>query len=235
MSSKFVFGLAIFLAEASCAWAQVDAPVTHKQEVEIATELNPRPGDATLFQLLTDHQIIAELHLEKDQVDAIRQIQAGVRGAVSSLLRGNSRVSNASEKEMLIREQFERPMKAIDELLTPAQSNRLRQLANRREIYVIGYANAITRGNLAKIAEIEPEQVTPVANQIAKILGELDDAVNVLEREKEEAILSRLSPEQRKKCLESIGAPFNYIDRSQMNVIRERTWTEKRDEANQDK
>ena len=105
------------------------------------------------------------------------------------MVKTNSSELSLLEKQRLIREQFEIPMQAIDELLTPTQSVRLRQLANRREIHVIGYVNAMTRGELAEVAGVMPDQVETLGVQASQILADLRDEVEVLRRNKEEVIL----------------------------------------------
>jgi hypothetical protein len=100
----------------------------------------------------------------------------------------------------------------LDELLTPAQWKRLRELAYQTEIARVGWGEALTKGRLGRDAGVTENQHTALRNRVGKIEAETQQKILQLLAESQEKILAELSTEQRSKAKTLLGDPVLILE-----------------------
>jgi hypothetical protein len=108
-----------------------------------------------------------------------------------------------------IREDRHREMlAAMEEIVTPAQLARLKTLAFRYEISVIGLPRALASGRLGDEVGVYPNQHERILRVGAEIDARLQEEIRQLRKAAETQLLKELSPEQRQKAEQVLGEYF---------------------------
>ena len=121
----------------------------------------------------------------------------------------------------MIKEKSTLKEKSIEELLTPHQFTRLKQLCLRMEIAAIGLPEALTNGRLAGPPGIDQSQAIVLKVEASKILDDLEQKLKELNEKAESSILSELAPEQQGRMQEALGEYFQYHLRSIQKTLIE--------------
>src|SRR5690606_16910355 len=97
----------------------------------------------------------------------------------------------------LITEPFGKQNAILDEIVSPAQWERLRQIAYQVEVGRIGFANALTEGRLGDDSGVHEQQTELVQRKAKEAEAKAKaDILKILARMQDE-ILAELTPEQR--------------------------------------
>ena len=106
----------------------------------------------------------------------------------------------------------EKNKQLVDELLTPAQWKRLRQIAFQVEIARIGLGKALTEGRFSPEVGIHENQKTHIVEKAEEIEARTAETISRLLANAQRELLSELAPEQRAKAVDAMGEPFFFRD-----------------------
>lgn len=108
-----------------------------------------------------------------------------------------------------------------DEVLTPAQKLRMRQVVFRIEVSVIGLAAALTEGRLRDEVKVYENQVTRIQDRGKEIEARTKAEILAILKRSEKELLAELTPEQRAAAEKSLGDFFVYSNVKAMQELRE--------------
>lgn len=180
-----------------------------------------------LFGLLSNESVRNELKLSEEQYQGAKQIMQASQSKVRELLVGKlkdgsgQRVSfNGNDIKELMQESREQAEAAIEEILLPAQLERVKQLAYQIEIAQAGLGSALTDGRLGEEIGIHEDQKQNILDRAAKIEAETRKAILAIHARAREKLFAGLTPEQRKSAEELLGDVFLYEEPSLGQQIR---------------
>lgn len=184
---------------------------------------------ALMFGLLHHDCIRRELGITREQFAAYSRIESDGLARV-----GQASMKAVKEKKATIQdvskslavfakaelEQYRLDCEsAIQEILTPAESQRLMQLAHYAEIASRGYAVSITQGRLSAAIGILDSEKQELYIRISIIEKDRDMSARSIRAQAQEVALRELSSEQAKRLETTLGPYFRYED-STIHAIR---------------
>lgn len=195
-------------------WAVLSSPPIFGQSIKVEGDrvyASWDPDDETqLFLLLGDHQVQFELKFSLEM--------ASVYSEIRERHYREYHAAGRIEREGLRKKHRLEVMSSLDELLTPRQRVRLRQLAFRTEVATIGLGKALTRGFLSVAVEVNAEQIPGIEMVAAKAERELQSETFVIRANAETELLEALTAEQRDACKKATGEPWFYQTISEAQV-----------------
>lgn len=196
-----------------------------------ALQAGPDTNDpADLTQLLNDAQVRSELErtkqsLSKEQLSGLDVIRNNFVNRLTV-----EELRQVPDLELFLAAQRSNHMAAIEELLLPGQLKRLKEVASRIEIAIVGYGSALDCGRLGELVGVYENQKSRLYDREAKIRAEVELEAAELKSEAEDRILALLTDEQRKKFRLLVGGHFEFQDTSEIQV-RAQGYLEKRRKA----
>ncbi len=152
----------------------------------------------------------AELRLQLKQLSNFKsELDSEMRKFAATATEEEIRVKRA-ELNARIHEFQSRTEESFSELLLPHQQNRLRQVAARVLLREAAKTNkaGVLAPQMAKWLEIDDEQAKRLKARAEEIRKRLAADIERLTREAQDELLQELTPEQRKKYENLIGAPM---------------------------
>ncbi len=163
-------------------------------------------SDFQLFRSLGDQQTQSEIGLSDTAVSAYVAIRH--RHSLES------RQRKPSDRIAMQKRHRNEAIAMLEELLTPEQKERLKQLNYRIEIANIGLAKSVERGFLSKRVALNADQKSIVVEKAHEYEKDLAAAFFNARVAAEEQILAELAPDQRQRVESAIGAPWFYETQS---------------------
>lgn len=174
-----------------------------------------------LFALLRDAQIRSELNVTEEVAGVASKSYSNVQEEVNEYMlnaRQTTPRPDNSEIRQFVEGRKSQAASAIEELLTPDQQARLKQIAYRMEAVYIGFDHALTSGRLGKAAGVYDNQKHALSLRIRDLNAEALDAISKILVKLEEDVLEELSPEQRDRAKALLGKPFVYHKQSHEDI-----------------
>jgi len=178
--------------------------------------VGPSPDNiGQLFNLMRSSEVMEALDLDKQQKiameNAFKSEQEQVREMVSKKVPFNEITGALRSNAKSI----------FDEVLTPAQNLRMRQIVFRIEVSVIGLAAALTEGRLGEEVKVYENQVTRIQERGKEIESRAKAEILAILKRSEKELLAELTPEQRVAAEKSLGDFFVYSNVKAMQELRE--------------
>jgi hypothetical protein len=187
----------------------------------------PGPDQGGIGGLLTNESVQKELKIEKEQADKVKEAVTKVTDAHKddfAKLRDLGADERRTKAQELNKTVTEETMKAVGDILKPAQVTRLKQI----ELQQAG-AQAYNRAEVQKALSLKDDQKEKIkgiteemAKQVADIRGgggnaaDNRDKIAKLRKETGEKALAGLTDDQKKTWKEMTGDPFEVV-RTQPN------------------
>jgi hypothetical protein len=162
---------------------------------EISVGVDPN-NKSTLIYLLKRGDVVDDLQLSEVDRKAINEAFI----AEQKFLDGSNGDLDALRRQ---RVDF------IDELLTPSKSERLRQIAYRLEVAVLGISGALADGKLGRAANVYDNQKSQLLIKGEQFDAARDVTIRNLRIKAEEEVIHSLGVEQQKTLRSLIGGYFN--------------------------
>ena len=191
----------------SATAASQDVEVRSEFDKSMETQLTVSiPSD---FELLSSPSIQKELELIENQRQRLGEMQKEylekVRGMMAQL---RSRELSGEDYTTMLLELKEDNRTQLDELILPHQFNRLEQIKVQTHLGRAGFGRGAADDFVADILGLSEKQKKELANLSKKFADELREKVAEVKQREKDAILSLLTPRQRKKMTDLIGDKF---------------------------
>jgi Spy/CpxP family protein refolding chaperone len=162
------------------------------------------PGGGGRLAILMNEDTQRDLDVVEDQVSKLRELQQDMRDDMRSAFEGLQDLSDEERREAFqkMRSKMETITadydKKIDEVLLPAQREKLNELFLERTVRFQGVAG-LSNDAVGKALGLTEEQRKALREKAEKVQEELQEKIAKLREESEEEILSVLPAEQREK------------------------------------
>lgn len=209
-----------------CNYCKAQSP-PHIQRTSIGVSqdgyfrVGPDPkSDWELLKFASEEPDVASyLGISKQMIDQVTQhFAAGEADQVKIFreLKAQGRSEEITEKIIQYRQDF---LRDSDEILTPEQMDKLRQVALRVEVIRIGLPDALVRGRLAETVGTYEGQKSDLYRKAKQIEKETQLKITELLRQSESETLALLTPEQRQKAEEALGETHDYVETSRVRKM----------------
>lgn len=169
----------------------------------------------SLASLLSNPAITKELNMEEEQkkslVDAVRKANGSFNTVHVQLPAGVSLSSEEFEKlnEYAVLKRAERNA-FLDEVLTPGQWARLKQLAYQTEVARVGLGEAFSTGQLGRDVEVYENQITHLRERAGEIETKAAAAITKILADAQAELIAELTLEQQERAKACLGTPFMF-------------------------
>lgn len=190
--------------------------------------VNPK-SRSELFNLLTNESVRKELKLSEEQYEGAQKIMKASQKRMSDLLKaqmskkdgGGILSFGGADFRELMEENREQAESAIEEILLPAQLERVQQLGYQIDIHQEGgTGESLVNGRLGEEIGVREEQKRLLAEKAAKIEAEAKAAIIAIRAQARAKLFKELVPEQRKAAEELLGDFFLFEEPSLGQRIR---------------
>lgn len=163
------------------------------------------------FKQLDDPQVCAELGMSDEVVSQISEFKKARQEEYAKMMRAerSGEIPRGSLAKLLV-QHIEQAEDLLEEVLTPAQRKRLKELMFRLEVERIGLGEALTAGRLSIAVGVHEDQKFEIQERAKKLEQEIQVLYRKMKNDAEKEILLMLAPEQRRNAEEILGAPFEY-------------------------
>ncbi len=163
--------------------------------------------------LLRRDDVRKELDLLDDQIKDLENVQQEQMQGMRDLF-GQMREMSSEQRTAKMREVGESLQKKVNQILLPHQIDRLKQI--QLQMQLRGSAmGALGSETLQKELNITSDQKERIQARAQQVNDELRKKIEALRKEAQQKLLSELSPQQRSKFEQMIGAPFEFTDNPQ--------------------
>lgn len=175
-------------------------------------------GDSPLT-LISDKNVIEELELVDDQVDALDDLQDSMRDVFResfSGMRDRFRDPDVDREELMqeIREKIQSQMAGVetelDEILLPHQKSRLEELYFQRQASRSGTEGMLNNPKVKERLGLTDQQLEEIAEKAEEVKAKLEEDIKELRESARDEILSVLSSDQQKQIKEMMGDSFEF-------------------------
>lgn len=169
-------------------------------------------GGGGIIGLLQNEDVRKEIDFLPEQQEKVEALQRAQREEMRNQFQGFRDLSEDERRERFqnLRTEMEERNKKLDadlkEILLPQQYTRLNQIALQQRIQRAGTVNALTSEELG--LNVTDEQKAKLEELSKEAEKELQDKIAKARAEAVEKILGGLTPEQRSKAKEKLGAEF---------------------------
>ncbi len=190
--------------------------------------IDPNSG-SQLFSLLSNESVRQELQLAEQQYAGAQKIMQEASKRTSDYIKatmaeqksagGAIRIDGAAMKEIQSESRKQAEL-AIEEILLPAQLERIRQLAYQIEVAQTGLGEALVSGRLGTEIDVHEDQKQHLTDRAKVIEAETRVAVAKIRSDARAKLLAELAPDQRQAAENLLGAYFDYEELSLSQQIR---------------
>lgn len=177
----------------------------------------------SLASLLSNDSVRKELGLREEREQFVVDFLARNRGSFGSVVGvfngrpGPKEIQELRERNAAHREQSK---EILDELMSPTEWKRLRQIAYQVEVWRMGLGESLANGQLGVDAGILEQQRDVIQRKAAKIQSDVDAQIMKILIEAQSELLNELPVEQRNKAKSLLGTPFIFRE-SQPQIGRQ--------------
>ncbi|MEM7473572.1 MAG: hypothetical protein AAF483_01130 [Planctomycetota bacterium] len=183
-----------------------------------------------LFSLLSNESVRNELKLSEEQYAGAQKIMKESQKRMSKLLSAKLIASRQNggpiqfgggEFQEMMEENQKQSETAIEEILLPAQLERVQQLAYQIDVQQEGgMGDSLVNGRLGEEIGVYDDQKQNLVDKAAKIEAEAKAAILAIRTAARAKLFKELSPEQRKKAESLLGDYFQYEELSLSQQLR---------------
>ena len=175
-------------------------------------------GDSPLM-LINDENVIEELELVEDQVEALNGLQSDMRNVFResfSGMRSRFREKDVDRESLMaeIREKIQAQMGAVEtelnEILLPHQVARLDELHFQMQASRSGTEGMLSNPRVKERLGLTDEQIQKIKDKAEEVKTNLDAEIKALRESAKEEILSVLTSDQQKQIKEMMGDSFDF-------------------------
>lgn len=175
----------------------------------------PMVNTDQLSSLLALPDVREELEMVDDQFAELQEAQKEISRELSKQMNeimkgGKFDPSKAGGLKELLAEQQKLAEGRIQEMLTPQQLERLRQIALRVRMKQSGAIGMLGSKEVQEALEIDEEQLKKLKEKAKEIQEAMEEKIADLKKEAREELLDELTSKQRKKLDEMLGSEFDY-------------------------
>ena len=172
--------------------------------------------------LINDKNVVAELELVDDQVEALNDLQDEMRNIFRdsfSGMRDKFRDKDADREALMkeVREKIQSEMKNVDselnEILLPHQVARLEELSFQKQASQSGTMGLLSNSKVKERLGLTDDQIDEVKAKAESVQKDFDAKVAKLREESREEILSVLTTDQQTQIKEMMGDSFEFESR----------------------
>ena len=172
--------------------------------------------------LINDKNVVAELELVEDQVEALNDLQDDMRNIFRdsfSGMRDKFRDENADREALMdeVRDKIQSEMKNVEselnEILLPHQVARLEELSFQMQASRAGTTGLLSNPKVKDKLGLTDDQIDEVKAKSEEVRKDLDAKIEKLREEARNEILSVLSPDQQTQIKEMMGDSFQFEER----------------------
>lgn len=175
-------------------------------------------GESPLM-LINDKNVIEELELVEDQVEALNGLQDDMRNVFResfSGMRDRFRDKDVDRESLMdeIREKIQSQMEGVEtelkEILLPHQVTRLDELYFQMQASRSGTEGMLNDPKVKERLGLTDEQIEKIGEKADEVKADLEEKVKELRESAREEILSVLTSDQQKMIKEMMGESFNF-------------------------
>lgn len=214
MRMNIFTSLLVSLLACAMAVAQFKSNVTLRNE-SFGSDVIPDPSNKlSLATLLAHSSVLTALELSDEQIRIVSDALKANSGSFSTPIhtRDDGKFPTKDEIRAIKERHQARSSQLLDEVLTPNQWKRLREIAYQVEISRLGLGIAIAHGRLGRDIGVTENQVTNLQEKASKIQRKAEQEILKILIAAQKELLAELSPEQRDKANECLGMPFVFRD-----------------------
>lgn len=176
--------------------------------------------------IINDANVIAELELADDQVEALNELQDEMRNVFResfSGMRDRFRDKNVDREAMMqeIRDKIQSEMEGVteglNEILLPHQMTRLKELSFQADVRRGGTQGLLSNPQVKEQLGLTDDQIKEVQEKAKSVQADLDKKIEALRESARDDVLSVLTSEQQSKIKEMLGASFEFEQRGGRN------------------
>lgn len=178
-----------------------------------ASYVVPDPSNRiALAFLLNNASVIKAIGLEERELSILRETLKANQGSFRPNLAFGPLPKSREEADAVAATHLAKSEQFLDELLTPRQWERLREVAYQLEVARIGLGQSLSDGRLGKDIGVLENQKSHLLEKANKIDARVEAAIVKLTKEAQAEMMAELSPEQREKAKKLLGVPFLFRD-----------------------
>lgn len=167
--------------------------------------------DQALVTLLFHKAIRVEIGVNREQEKALQRVMNEMRVERRFASLGEAVGSADHTRKMItLANQRERKQELIEELLIPEQLTRLREIARRVELAVVGIDNALIEGFLGRDIGVSEQEADKIRRKTAAVMEQAELEMAEILDKAHKKVLAELSPTKSKLGEELLGKPFFY-------------------------
>ena len=169
--------------------------------------------------LINDKNVIEELELVEDQMDALNDLQDDMRNVFRdsfSGMRDRFRDKDVDREALMeeIREKIQSQMGDVEtqlkEILLPHQVTRLDELFFQMQASRSGTEGMLSNPKVKERLGLTDEQIEKIKNKAEEVQANLEEEIKELRESAQEEILSVLTSDQQQKIKELMGDSFDF-------------------------
>lgn len=169
--------------------------------------------------LINDKNVIEELELVEDQIEALDELQDDMRNVFResfSGMRDRFRDENVDREALMeeIREKIQSQMGTVEtdlkEILLPHQVTRLDELYFQMQASRSGTDGMLSNPKIKERLGLTDEQLEEIKEKAEEVKEDLDEKIEALRAEARDEILSVLTSDQQKQIKEMMGDNFEF-------------------------
>ena len=172
--------------------------------------------------LINDKNVVAELELVDDQVEALNDLQSEMRDIFRdsfSGMRDKFRDKDADREALMqeVRDKIESEMKTVEselnEILLPHQVARLEELSFQMQASRSGTTGLLSSSKVKERLGLTDDQIDEVKAKSVEVSQDLNAKIEKLREEARDEILSVLSTDQQAQIKKMMGDSFEFEQR----------------------
>ena len=172
--------------------------------------------------LINDKNVVEELELVEDQVEALNDLQDEMRSIFRdsfSGMRDKFRDENADREALMqeVRDKIQSEMKNVEselnEILLPHQVARLEELSFQMQASRSGTTGLLSSDKVKEKLGLTDDQIDEVKAKSEEVRKDLDAKIEKLREEARDEILSVLTTDQQAQIKEMMGDSFEFEQR----------------------
>lgn len=174
------------------------------------------------LSIINDANVIAELELVDDQVEALNDLQGEMRNVFRESfagMRDRFREKDVDREALMqeIRDKIQSEMEGVtdglNEILLPHQMTRLQELSFQAEVKRGGTQGLLSNPRVKEQLGLTDDQIKEIKDKAESVKVDLEKKIEALRESARDEVLSVLTSDQQSKIKEMLGDSFEFQQR----------------------
>lgn len=174
------------------------------------------------LSIINDANVIAELELVDDQVEALNELQGEMRNVFRESfagMRDRFREKDVDREALMqeIRDKIQSEMEGVtdglNEILLPHQMTRLQELSFQAEVKRGGTQGLLSNPRVKEQLGLTDDQIKEIKDKAESVKVDLEKKIEALRESARDEVLSVLTSDQQSKIKEMLGDSFEFQQR----------------------